>query len=269
MTAASARWMIAYDATCGTCRRISLAVRQASANKLDVVPLDRPAVQDWRRQALGDDAPWAPTLLRIDGGMARAWTGPAIAYPLIRLLGAKETVNVVYALGQLRHSQNESASTWRRRLDFIARFWGGAVLAAGLLLTGKPPMSAAREKSDALRWVNKNRDRLPRTYDEIMTYPPAYQIAIFTASSPQTQSHFWVEALKRERDSRDGLTDEQRRVFDDAIELAGFDQIFTSGQVELDAELDRRLTSLHKRALSEFATRGDYGIFMKFGRVRA
>jgi hypothetical protein len=254
MTKTSARWLLAYDATCGTCRKISQVVRPASAGKLEVVPLDRPTVRAWRELALGPAAPWRPTLLRVAGDAVRAWTGPAMAGPLIRCLGPKSAVRVVYALGKLR------ADT------MPARLFVGAIVAAGLLLTGRAPAAGAREKADAQRWVDEHRHQLPSSYDEILAYPQAYQVAIFAASPPAVQSRFWVEALKRDRASRDALSTAQEQVFDDAIELAATTEIFLP--MEPDSAVGRRLTDLRERAITEFGSARSYVIFLKLGAVR-
>ncbi len=265
MTNTSSRWMLAYDATCGTCRKISRVVRRASASRLDVVPLDRPSVREWRTQALGDSPPWRPTLLRIHDGVVSAWTGPGIAAPLIGCLGLKYSIKVMYALGKLR-TDKDTPAAWARLTAPPVRLCVGATIAAGLLLTGKAPAGFAREKADAAGWVSRNRDRLPHTYDDIMTYPQAYRIAIFAASPPAVQSHFWIEALKRERHSRSGLSPAQDLVFAEAIELAGQEDIFTP--TADDAELARQLADLKDRAVTEFATPGAYGIFLKLGELR-
>jgi len=57
------RWVLAFDASCNTCREISAQVSSASDGKLEVLPLNHPDVQRWRQQGLGVQPPWAPTLL--------------------------------------------------------------------------------------------------------------------------------------------------------------------------------------------------------------
>jgi len=100
--------VLAFDATCGTCRRISGAVEQACEGRLEVLPLADLDVRRWREETLGVDAEWAPTLLRVGSERVRAWTGPAMAAPLVRWLGPITTT-----------------------------------VAAGLVLTGKTPAFAS------------------------------------------------------------------------------------------------------------------------------
>jgi hypothetical protein len=47
-----ARWILAFDASCGRCGEIARAAAQVAENKLEVLPLTHPEVQQWRRQAL-------------------------------------------------------------------------------------------------------------------------------------------------------------------------------------------------------------------------
>src|SRR5882757_1299577 len=56
------RWVLAFDASCGTCRQISGVAGEACDGKLEVLPLADANVRQWREQSLGVDAEWAPTL---------------------------------------------------------------------------------------------------------------------------------------------------------------------------------------------------------------
>jgi len=143
----AARWVLTFDASCGTCREIARAVAQACDGKLDVMPLAHPDVRRWRQQSLGPTAPWAPTLMRIQDSDVRAWIGAAMSIRLLRLLGARSTVRVVTALGQLSHRGNERrpASSPGQdamgRAEFL-RFGAGAVVAVGFIFAGRMPALA-------------------------------------------------------------------------------------------------------------------------------
>jgi hypothetical protein len=83
--------VLAFDADCRRCRAVAAAVARRAPG-LEVLPLRDYRVAAWRRDALGDDAPHAPTLLAVtvapDGSDAvRAWTGPAVAAGLVATLG--------------------------------------------------------------------------------------------------------------------------------------------------------------------------------------
>lgn len=83
MRDSQARWVLAFDASCATCREISAAIGQACDGKLEVLPLAGVPVQQWREAAMGPDAPWAPALLRVRAdGRVRAWTGVGMGVAL-------------------------------------------------------------------------------------------------------------------------------------------------------------------------------------------
>ncbi|MFD8720395.1 hypothetical protein ACFV2H_20935 [Streptomyces sp. NPDC059629] len=259
-------FLLAYDATCGTCRKISREVARASGDRLAVVPLDRPDVRQWRAQALGAHAPWAPTLLRTNDDEARAWTGPAMAVPLIRRLGPRRTISVVCALGRMRYDESapQAAGSGTPSLRVL---WSGTLTAARMLLTGKPPTTAARENNVAAHWVSAHRDELPRSYDDVTAHPVAYQRAIFDASPPEVRSRLWIEALERDRASRTGMTKPQEALFARAIELAGNPGLFRTGR-KLDADLSRRLIELRQDALHEFERAEDRRLLLALGATK-
>ncbi|WP_163570138.1 hypothetical protein [Fodinicola feengrottensis] len=118
-TAMSERWVLAFDATCGTCTKISTAVSQACGGRLKILPLSRDDVRGWRQEALGENPPWAPTLIQLTDGRPRAWTGTRMTARLARLLGPRSSMRVVRALGQLRHetlTPRPSTAVGRRQL---------------------------------------------------------------------------------------------------------------------------------------------------------
>jgi hypothetical protein len=265
--------MLAYDASCGTCRSISHSVAQACGGRLIVVPLGRREVRAWRAQALGDEAPWAPTLLRVDDNGVDAWTGPAMALPLVRRIGPRAVFRVVYALGRLRSAEQLLPGTrpatrgTGAAFSAVLRLCAGAATAARLLLTGKPPVAAAQENATALRWATKNKDRLPRNYKDVLAYPVAYQKAIFAVSPPRIKSQLWVAALSRDRAERTGLTPEQREVFDRAVELAADERLFDAVQ-EREPGLGERLSELKTDAARVFTHRAQYSLILTLGKTR-
>jgi hypothetical protein len=52
MSNTAAGWLLAFDASCGTCRKISSAVVDVCVRKLEVLPLLHPDVRQWREQSL-------------------------------------------------------------------------------------------------------------------------------------------------------------------------------------------------------------------------
>lgn len=271
MPAANPRWMLAYDATCSTCRSISRSVAQACDGRLTVVPLGRTEVRAWRAQALGAEAPWKPTLLRVDDGV-RAWTGPAMAWPLVRRLGPWTVFKVIYALGRLRSSKRtlpgrRPSTRAGAAFSGAVRLGAGVAAAARLLLTGKPPVAAAQENDTALRWATRNKGHLPSNYEEVLAYPVAYRKAIFAVSPPRIKSRLWVEALSRDRADRTDLTLEQKEVLDRAVELAADERLFNTPQ-EREVGLFGRLSELKADAARVFAHRAQYSLILMLGENR-
>ncbi|MEU3372126.1 hypothetical protein ACFYM2_23170 [Streptomyces sp. NPDC006711] len=265
-TTTSVRFLLAYDATCGTCRKISREVARASGDRLAVVPLDRPDVRELRAQALGAHAPWAPTLLRASGDETRAWTGFAMAVPLMRTLGPRRTISVVCVLGRMRYDESAPQAA-HSGIPSLRVLWSGTLTAARMLLTGKPPTIAAEENNVAAHWVSAHRDELPRSYDEVTAHPVAYQRAIFDASPPEVRSRLWIEALERDLATRTGVTGPQAALFARAIELARDQRLFRTGR-ELDSDLCRRLSELRQDALREFERAADRRLLLALGATK-
>lgn len=97
--------VLAFDADCRRCRRVAAAAA-GRAPELEVLPLRDYRVAAWRREALGDDPPHAPTLLAVtvapDGtDHVRAWTGAAVAAGLVTTLGARRAAALAPVLATL------------------------------------------------------------------------------------------------------------------------------------------------------------------------
>ena len=96
----TARWILAFDSSCGRCARISASVAQTCDGKLEVVSLARPEIARWRELSLGPNPRWAPTLLRVNDKRVQGWTGLSMVGPMIRALGLRSTINVLRTLGR-------------------------------------------------------------------------------------------------------------------------------------------------------------------------
>jgi hypothetical protein len=97
--------VLAFDADCHRCRAVATAVRERVPG-LEILPLRDYRVAAWRREALGDDPPHAPTLLAVtaapDGtDRVRAWIGPAVVAGLVASLGARRTAALAPGLAPL------------------------------------------------------------------------------------------------------------------------------------------------------------------------
>ncbi|WP_227982252.1 bacteriocin fulvocin C-related protein [Nocardia spumae] len=253
------RWILAFDASCGTCRNVSAVVGEACQDRIEIRSLADADVTRWRERALGADPEWAPTLLRVDsaGEQARAWTGSAIAIPLARRLGLAATIRVVHALGRLRRRANGAASelpgapagtTAIGRAQFL-RLAGGAGVAAGLILTGNVPAFAAKEHESAQAWVDAHRDNLPRAYEHVVEYPLSYRRQIFNAHTPEVRSTLWTDHIDHVRRQHTHLTAAQRDVLDRASALFGKESTFDRRHRATVAD---QLGNLKKAAIDAF-----------------
>jgi len=259
---AQARWVLAFDASCATCREISDAVSRACGGKLEALPLIHPDVRQWRDRALGPDAPSAPTLVRVTGDDVRAWTGKAMAVPLARRLGLRASARVLCALGHLR-GQATAVPFERPGVMDRARFFqlcAGLAVAAGVIVTGTTPAFAEKRCATAAAWVAKNKGHLPQTYDEVIAYPMAYRRAIFSALSATTKSQLWSEQLTRYRTAHQ-LSSEQSAVIQTGLRLsrpALFERLGS-------AEVKRSLDELRKSSGAAFGGPATDALFATLG----
>ncbi|BBL80441.1 hypothetical protein RxyAA322_22950 [Rubrobacter xylanophilus] len=120
------RLVLGYDGGCGACSALAQRIEEAVGERLEVRSLYDPQVEHWREEALGKDAPWAPTLIEVSGDKARAWTGVWMGAALARRLGPAATWRVMQALGELGGSSRTS--------EFAAQPAGG--LTRGQFLKG-------------------------------------------------------------------------------------------------------------------------------------
>lgn len=232
MNDAERRWVLAFDASCATCRQISDATTVAAGDRLEVLPLAHPDVRGWLAQAAS--AKDVPTLLAISGDEVRAWTGPRMGIRLARRLGPRPTMRVLRALGDLRRHANgrpltEPDPSGRAGIGRaqVLRIGAGAVIAAGIVLAGKAPAFADQSCAAASAWVSANRDRLPETYDEIIRYPMVYRRAIYSNLSPAAKSRFWVTHLVRYRDAHPEGSEAQNAHIGELIRVADRASSFT------------------------------------------
>ncbi|MEU2353929.1 bacteriocin fulvocin C-related protein [Streptomyces misionensis] len=218
------RWILAFDASCATCRQIAATVRQAGDGKLEVLPLSNPEVRQWRTTRPGEEAPPAPTLIKVTDGEARQWTGAAMALPLVRHLGVRSTTAVLRGLGRLRQESRRPLPAPGHgdamgRSQFL-RLGTGAAVAAGIVLLGRTPAFAEDSCRTALAWAQRNKNSLPQRYSDLVTYPLVYRRAIYSELSAKARSRMWLEHLEHYRATRPDMTPQQRAVYDQAVAWA-------------------------------------------------
>ena len=95
------RLILGYDAGCGTCSDLAQRIEEQVGDKLEVRSLSDPKVEHWRKREMGEDAPWVPTLVEVDSGKTKVWTGLAMGLVLSRKLGPAATWRVMQVLGDI------------------------------------------------------------------------------------------------------------------------------------------------------------------------
>ena len=135
--------VLGFDAGCLTCSELAKRIEERVGDKIEVLSLNDPLMQHWRKEAFGDAAPWAPTLVELDGGSVRAWTGVRMGVRLSRALGPLATWRVMQVLGEvnadleLADSAAAKAMTELSRGQFLKGAGGAAVALSILVGTGK------------------------------------------------------------------------------------------------------------------------------------
>lgn len=147
------RLVLGFDAGCMTCSELARKIEEEVGDKLEVRSLHDQQIVHWREQALGENAPWAPTLVKVESGEVKAWTGLKMALALSRRLGPVGTWRVMQVLGEIKSSpKSATASSIELSRGKFIKGLGGAVLGVGVLsATGgfASPAHAAQYKDVA------------------------------------------------------------------------------------------------------------------------
>lgn len=105
-------WILAYDAGCANCASVAERIEQISGGRLTARNLRDPQVTEWRQEALGNEAPWEPTLIHVEQKRVRAWVGRRMMVRAGLLLGPRKTSAVADLIQGVTTAPNEG----RRRL---------------------------------------------------------------------------------------------------------------------------------------------------------
>ncbi len=147
--------VLGFDGGCATCSDLAERISEKVGGRLGVRSLHHPQVEHWREQALGKDAPWAPTLFEISGNrVVRAWTGWQMGVSLTRFLGPSDTWKIMQVLGgatgQTETNGQRKAKGTFSRSQFLKGVSG--VTAAVSIMTGTEilatPALAAQEDEE-------------------------------------------------------------------------------------------------------------------------
>lgn len=96
------RLVLGFDASCVKCSGLADRLRSAAGRHIEVMPLASPSMHRWREKVLGDDAAWAPTLVRIvEDEPSAGWTGWRIAPELTQRLGPSRSARLVRFMARM------------------------------------------------------------------------------------------------------------------------------------------------------------------------
>ncbi len=132
------RLVLGFDAGCVTCSELARGIEERVGDKVEIRSLYDPQMEHWREQALGKDAGWAPTLVELNGGPVRAWTGVRMGARLSRVLGPVATWRVMQELGEANTDLELADSAAVRAVSGLSRGQflkgvGGAAVALSIL----------------------------------------------------------------------------------------------------------------------------------------
>lgn len=167
---AEKRLVLGFDAGCMTCSDLAKHIREQAGEKIQVLSLRDPQVRAWREQALGQDAPWAPTLIEVSGSDVRAWLGWRMAARMVRVLGTAATWRVMQVLGEYDVAPAPETGVAARMAGRFSRAGflkgvGGALIAAFVLsgtkalAKGAPPAQGWSHPLERVRFESNERLR--------------------------------------------------------------------------------------------------------------
>ncbi|WP_460751176.1 bacteriocin fulvocin C-related protein [Nocardiopsis oceani] len=187
-------------------------------------------------------------------------------HPFVRGLGALATLRVLEALGEL--SRQRRRAPWERariptpdtpRRPRLPGLIAGSMVVVSLALAGRTPALARSDHALAREWVEANRARLPRDYDEFAAHPLVRRRLVFSELSPDARRDLWLEHLRRYERAHPRLTPAQREVVDLARGMLSDRLVFRDG---LDPARERELRGL---AVSAFGTEEAHALLATLG----
>lgn len=186
----SSRFYLGYDSTCDQCARVA----DVAGDELSVLPLASPEMTGWRRQALGESAPWAPTFVQVTGEDVAAWTGSALAVQLSRRLGPMRSFQLLTVIGSVER-------LGRRPERKISRssFLGGMAGALGGAPFSSSPLgrqAAARHTSVSSPTTGSEKSR-SKTADSLAGMRPGAGWGLREQSSPRPSAGGWSDRHRR------------------------------------------------------------------------
>lgn len=128
---ANTEWFLGYDGTCSRCVSLQDVVADIAGLSLATISLHDPLVAGWRRDAFGDNPPWAPTLFRVKDGKVDAWVGKKLAIKLATVIGPRKAWLLANRIAETAADFDPKVHREMDRRGFVK---GLAAVAAGLAL---------------------------------------------------------------------------------------------------------------------------------------
>lgn len=127
---------LGFDASCSYCSSMAESLAREVGDLVTVLPLADERMRRWRNQVWGDDAPWAPTLVRVSDEQPKAWTGWKIAPVLTKEVGPQKALTVLSTLGAEELNRTASPDRSSKIITRRASLRAGLAVTAGALLVG-------------------------------------------------------------------------------------------------------------------------------------
>ena len=221
----------------------------------------------WREKALGANAAWVPTLIRVAGDNIMAWTGITMGLRLVTHLGVRSTVRLLSAFGTLSRNSDVTSTPTRSGLSrkgFLKIATGLGAAAGVILASGSSALAGSDPQAEPDRWVEANKDKLPTDYASFSEQPIPYRRAIYRRLPVATQQKLWSDHLNQYGRAHPDLTGEQRRVLSQAAAV-----IASAAFAQPHPQLTTKLDSLSTAAITAFGKAEAGAIFATLGPITA
>lgn len=126
------QYILGYDASCGVCSATTKRMNDEVGTSLTFQPLQSALMRQYRTQALGSDAVWAPTLVKIEDGSVEAWIGWKMGPELMKATGPYKALQLLSILGQEAALPPQRGVSRRSMLRSIAGVAAGAMVLSGV-----------------------------------------------------------------------------------------------------------------------------------------
>lgn len=142
-------FVLGVDVACGHCADWGRQIAAVAPGHLVVTSLSAPEMAKWRRDHLGKNAPWTPTLAEFDGSTVRVHTGSKIAIVLARHLSPKQVWRIMVIIGS--NHRPLPILPGLSRSQFLRGVAGGAIGAG--VLAGRAGNTATAESNEDEEWL--------------------------------------------------------------------------------------------------------------------